>query len=61
MRFELFRKLTLRGYKWYWRLRHQNSNVIAQSEGYSRRIDAVEVIRGIREKAHLSNVVDIDT
>jgi uncharacterized protein YegP (UPF0339 family) len=35
-RIEKYSKLTLRGRRWYWRLRHVNGNIMADSaEGYN--------------------------
>ena len=44
MRFTLRRRLTIRGYRWSWRLKAGNGEIIAHGESYSRRIDAVRAI-----------------
>lgn len=44
MRFELFRRLTLRGLRWFWRLKAKNGETVAQSEGYHNKEDALETI-----------------
>ncbi len=44
MRFQLYRRATLRGMKWFWRLRAKNGEIVAQGEGYSRLIDAMRAI-----------------
>lgn len=49
MRFQLYRRLTLRGYRWYWRLRAANHEIIAQSEGYARKADALVSIELVRD------------
>jgi uncharacterized protein YegP (UPF0339 family) len=49
MHFELYRRLTLRGRQWFWRLRAQNGRIIAQGEGYHNRADAahaIELVKG---------------
>lgn len=51
MKFVLFRRLTLRGYRWYWHLKANNGKVVAQSEGYRNRHDAADTIETIRAKA----------
>lgn len=43
-RFELYRALTLLGWRWYWRLRAANGEIVASGEGYRRREDAARAI-----------------
>ena len=59
MKFEVFRRLTMRGWKWYFRLRARNGKTVAQSEGYSRKIDAVQTVQSIKESAAQARVVDL--
>lgn len=46
MRFEIYHRLTMRGFRFFWRLRAANHEIIAQghTRGYSRRIDAEHAI-----------------
>ncbi|MBT9158773.1 MAG: hypothetical protein DDT26_00020 [Dehalococcoidia bacterium] len=57
MRFEMFRRFTLRGYRWYFRLRATNGQIVAQSEGYSRRTDALSTVESIRAGVKMAPVV----
>lgn len=49
MKIEIFsrKRLFLRPV-WYFRIRHGNSQILAQSQGYSRRIDAKETATNLR-------------
>lgn len=49
MRIEMFSRLGLRGKKWYFRVRAANGEIIAQSEAYSRRIDARSTAERMRD------------
>ncbi len=57
-RFQIYRRLTIRGHKWFWRLRStKNGQIIATGgEGYSRRIDATEAVARIRMYAPMAEV-----
>jgi uncharacterized protein YegP (UPF0339 family) len=56
MRVEIFRRRNLLGKsKWYFRVRAANGQTVAQSEGYSRRLDAVATAHSL--KAGLANAV----
>lgn len=51
MRFQIYTRLTLRGRRYFWRLKAGNGEIVAQghTRGYSRRIDAeyaVELVQG---------------
>lgn len=50
MRFEIYRRLTVRGWKFFWRLRAANHEIVAHgsTRGYSRRIDAIDVVNLIK-------------
>lgn len=52
MRFEIYARRGLRGRFWYWRLKGRNGEVIAQSEGYRNRVDAVATASLIKGSAH---------
>lgn len=61
MRFELFARRNVLGRKkWYFRLRAANGQVVAQSEGYSRRVDALNTIQSIAKGAGHAEVVELD-
>lgn len=44
MRFELYRRLGLRGRFWRWRLRAANGEIVASGEDYRNRADADHAI-----------------
>jgi uncharacterized protein YegP (UPF0339 family) len=51
MKIELFsRKRLLARPKWYFRIVAGNGEIVAQSEGYSRRLDAVSTANSLKEK-----------
>jgi uncharacterized protein YegP (UPF0339 family) len=59
MRIEVFAKRNLIGRKlWYFRVRASNGEPIAQSEGYSRRLDAVSTANSMKSSLHLAEVRD---
>lgn len=51
MRFHIFRRLTLFGWRWYFRGTARNGKPILQSEGYHNRDDAVDTVNLIRGQA----------
>ncbi len=57
-RFQIYRRITLTGFKWFWRLRStKNGQVIATGgEGYSRRIDAAEAVGRVQMYAAMAEV-----
>ena len=60
MRFEIFRS-GLFVKRWYWRLvSDANGEIVAQSEGYSRRIDALATVQSIMGNAHDATVKVIE-
>lgn len=60
MTFEVYRRLTLRGKKWFWRLRARNGEIVAHGESYSRRIDALNAVRVVRETDEKSLIKVLD-
>lgn len=44
MKIELFHRLGLRGWRFYFRIRARNGRIVAQSEGYRNRGDAIQTI-----------------
>jgi len=57
-RFQIYRRLTLKGYRYFWRLRStKNGQVLATGgEGYSRRIDCTEAVGRIQMYAAMAEV-----
>lgn len=51
MTFELFPRRTIRGRRWYWRLVARNGEIVAQSEGYRNKGNAILTINRIRTAA----------
>lgn len=58
MKIKLFPRLTLRGRKWFFRIVADNGQTVAQSEGYSRRLDALETIKSLRAKLPKAELVE---
>jgi uncharacterized protein YegP (UPF0339 family) len=59
MRIELFsRKRLLKRPLWYFRVVATNGQVVAQSEGYSRRLDAKETAEGLKAQLPRAPIVD---
>lgn len=60
MKIELFSRRNLFGIKkWYFRIRAGNGEVIAHSEAYSRRIDAMGTAQAIRQDVGTAEVVEL--
>lgn len=60
MTFEIFRAGLLRK-RWYWRLvSNGNGEIMAQSEGYSRRVDALKTVQTIINNATGASVKVIE-
>lgn len=51
MKFHLWQQFTLFGRRWYWHLKARNGEIVAQSEAYRNRADALKTIELIRTKA----------
>jgi uncharacterized protein YegP (UPF0339 family) len=59
MKIEIFsRQRFVRGPLWYFRIRAKNGEIVAQSEGYSRRIDAMDTAHHLKEALGKAAVVD---
>lgn len=60
MRIEMFsrRWAYFGGLKWFFRIRAANGEVIAQSEAYSRKIDAMSTVRLLRAQLPTAEIVD---
>ena len=50
MKIELFSRLTLKGKRWFFRIRAANGKTVAQSESYHNRHDALETATMLRAK-----------
>ncbi len=60
MKIEMFSRRNLIGRKkWYFRIRAGNGEVVAQSEAYSRRIDAMGTVQAIRQDVGTAEVVEL--
>ncbi len=57
-RFQIYRRLMVRGHKWFWSLRStKNGQILASGgEGYSRRIDATEAVGRIQMYAPMAEM-----
>ena len=61
MRFELFHRRNLLGMKrWYFRIRSSNGQIVAQSEAYSRRVDAMNTVQSIRQNVGVADIIEVD-
>jgi uncharacterized protein YegP (UPF0339 family) len=59
VRIEVFKRKSLLGKpKWYFRIRASNGEPIAQSEGYSRRLDAVSTAQSLKNSLSLAEIHD---
>jgi uncharacterized protein YegP (UPF0339 family) len=59
MTIELFsRRRLVRGPLWYFRIVARNGETIAQSEGYSRRLDCMNTAHRLKEELGKARVVD---
>lgn len=61
MNIEVFARRDLLGRKrWYFRIRASNLEIVAQSEGYSRHIDAHRTAEAIKAYAGYANIIDVE-
>lgn len=59
MKIEIFSRRTLFSVKrWYFRVRANNGQIVAQSEGYSRRVDAVSTAWSLKNSISIAEVYD---
>lgn len=56
MRFEVFQRRTLRGLRWFFRLRADNGQIVAASEAYHNYQDMIDTIHSIRGKAGTAEI-----
>lgn len=61
MKIETFKKpRLLRRPEWRFRILANNGEIVAQSEGYSRRIDCVETAHKLRANLGSAEICDVD-
>lgn len=60
MKFEVFPRATVRGRRWYWRLVAANGEIIAASQGYRNRVDALHAVDLVRSVGPSTTVNFID-
>lgn len=58
MRIEIFRRLTLFGVRWFFRIIAANGESVAQSEGYSRKIDCRGTANLLKNGLGRAEIVD---
>lgn len=58
MRFEIYSRRTIKGRRWYWRLRAANREIIASGEGYNHRAGALCAIDLVRATGTLTPMVE---
>lgn len=60
MKFEVFHRRNLLGKKrWYFRIRAENGQIVAQSEAYSRKIDAMSTIQSLRQNVGVAETIEV--
>ena len=60
MKIEAYRRLTLSGWRWYWRARARNGRIVADgAEGYRNRIDLIRSISLIQRELALAELVGL--
>ena len=58
MKIEIFSRRGLFGKRWFFRVRAANGEIVAQSEAYHRRLDAIEMAHSLRDELGKAQVVD---
>lgn len=58
MKIEIFSRMTLRGRRWFWRVRAKNGEPIAQSEGYFNRVDAVHTVKSLQAELPYARIAE---
>lgn len=60
MRIELFSRRNMLGAKrWYFRIRAANGQIVAQSEAYTRKVDAQATAQSIRQNLGTADVIEV--
>lgn len=49
MRFVIFRRMTIRGKRWFWHLKSANHEIIAQGEGYHNKEDCRAAVSRVQD------------
>lgn len=61
MKFEVFHRRNLLGkMRWYFRIRAENGQIVAQSEAYSRKIDAMSTIQSLRQNVGVAETIEVE-
>lgn len=58
MKIEMFNRLGLFGRRHYFRVRADNGRILLQSEGYSRRVDALGTVHTLRNGLSRAEIID---
>ena len=58
-KFEIFSRIGIRGRRWYFRFVAANGQIMAQSEGYTRKENAEKAVQSIKRQAAGSHTVVI--
>lgn len=58
MKVEIFSRLTIFGRRHFFRVRAGNGKTLLQSEGYSRRIDAIGTIHSLKNGLANAEIID---
>lgn len=48
MKFEVYKKRTFRGARWFWRLKAGNGETIASGEGYKNKMDCLHCVNLVK-------------
>lgn len=59
MHVEIFHRLTLLGWRFYFRIRARNGRILAQSEGYHNRADALQTINSLKAELPYARIEEI--
>lgn len=61
MKVEVFPCRNLLGMKrWYFRIRAENGQIVAQSEAYSRKTDAMSTVQSIRQNVGTAEIIEVE-
>ena len=61
MKFELFHRRNMLGKRrWYFRIRAENGQIVAQSEAYSRKIDAMSTVQSVRQNVGAAEIIEVE-
>lgn len=61
MKLEVFHRRNMLGkMRWYFRIRAENGQIVAQSEAYSRKIDAMSTAQSIRQNVGAAEIIEVE-